>query len=394
MLHEPAEVAAFLDGETRLVAAAWREDSTRPPFVLPENQAVEHRHLAKSDLRCVFQNCPSPDLTTVHRTRSRDGFRHLTNSDGHGGPESFHHVQGKVVVAQWLRDIAVHPGTRVEVEHGIDTQRTRVSDVALVSADGLHRVAFEIQYAPITPDAWMARHRDYEAAGIVDVWLFGHTRLRLARGKRTTPRFAIAPVHEAVIRTGQPLLFLNPELGRLAIGVERSIHTSELMLATDHPFGVSTIEVLTLDLGDARVNRGIVAAEIDLLRAASARHAESAAAVGAANARQNAAIMAGWTARQPPPRRQSWLEKKRQSERVAREREAATERKRQALEVARPAKEADRRERHLARGKTVLCTRCWYPLEAAHARAGQHPDCPPPAERQSSRVARTLLGDG
>lgn len=386
MLHDPADIAVFLDGETRLVAAAWREDPTRPPFVLPENQAVEYRQLAKSELRCVFQNCPAPDLTTVHRTRGRDGFRHLANSDGHGGPESFHHVQGKAVVAQWLRDITVHPGTRVQVEHGIDTQRTRVSDVALISADGQHHVAFEIQYAPITPDEWLARHRDYEAAGIVDVWLFGHTRLRIARGKTPRLPFAIAPVHEAVIRTGQPLLFLNPELGRIAIGVERSIHTSELMLATNRPLGVSGIEVLTLDLGDARVNRGLVAPQLDFLRAASARHAEAAvasiaAAVGEANARENAALLAGRDARQPPQRRQSWLERRREAERVARERAAAAALKRQAAEDARPAREADRRARQLARGKTVLCTRCWYPLDAAHIRAGQHPACQPPAER-------------
>jgi len=384
MLHSPAEVAAFLDGETRLVAAAWRNDAVRPPFVLHENGALEHRQFAKEQLRCVFQDCPSPALTTVHRARGRDGFRHLSNGDGHGGPESFHHVQGKAVVAAWLRQIVRNPGTRVEVEHGIDTQRTRVADVALVSADRLHRVAFEIQYAPITADYWLARHRDYVAAGIDDVWLFGHTRLRRARGKSETRRFAIAPVHEEVIRSGKPLFFPNPELGLLAVAVEQSTLVDEPILAVSRSFGTTTVEMLTLPLADVRVNSGgVVAPQLDQLREARARHAALAAQKAEANAREDARRMAASRQKWLENKRQAdqkWLERKRQADQNRLEGTTAAILERDKQAAARGLRQADRRERQIERGQTVLCTRCWYPLSSSTARAGQHSDCSPPAE--------------
>jgi hypothetical protein len=58
----------------------------------------------------------------------------------------------------------------------------QVPDVLVVFPDG-RRFAFEIQYAPLTIDAWRARHAGYRAQDIVDIWLFGHIppHLRVAR---------------------------------------------------------------------------------------------------------------------------------------------------------------------------------------------------------------------
>ena len=53
------------------------------------------------------------------------------------------------------------------------TTGERRADVMLTSPTG-RQVAFEVQYAPLTVKAWRGRHRSYRAAGIVDVWLFGH----------------------------------------------------------------------------------------------------------------------------------------------------------------------------------------------------------------------------
>jgi hypothetical protein len=72
-----------------------------------------------------------------------------------------------------------------------------------------------VQYSPITPDAWTARHESYRRQGIVDVWLFGHSshHLRQAEDGRLIP----VPVHHTVVETGMPLLFINPTTEVLGI---------------------------------------------------------------------------------------------------------------------------------------------------------------------------------
>jgi len=76
-----------------------------------------------------------------------------------------------------------------------------------------------VQYSSITPDAWQRRHDSYREQGIVDVWLFGHTPNQL----KIAPDGIVHanPTHEAVVRSGQALMFLNPDLGVVgaAVGV-------------------------------------------------------------------------------------------------------------------------------------------------------------------------------
>jgi hypothetical protein len=65
--------------------------------------------------------------------------------------------------------------------------------------------AFEVQYSSLSPAGWQ-RHPDrYQAAGVNNVWLFG-----FGEQDREPTRPTLAPVHEAVLRAGQPLRWILP----------------------------------------------------------------------------------------------------------------------------------------------------------------------------------------
>lgn len=222
---------SFLDRESqRFIAAAWRDDPDRPFYVLRDGDADRDRELAQTLLRCVVSDCPSPAITTVARKHSRQGFRH--NRAGNHSPEGFHHLQGKAVIADWLRRM---PGElKVELEQSVDTQRrrrARVADVMATDPRTGHRTAFEVQYASISVDEWRERTNEYVAEGIGVVWIFGHVgvHMRARRGddwRGTT--LQVGAVHAAAsARQGLPALWLNPAAGLLAVA---TTHLDELLV--------------------------------------------------------------------------------------------------------------------------------------------------------------------
>lgn len=266
-VHTADEISAFLDGETRLIAAAHRADVSAPLFVLPDGAGREHRVWAKAELRCFIPDCPAPALTTVARQRGRDGFRHLTRGVGGHSPESFHHIQGKAVIADWLR--RTYPSAQITVEAATDSQRSRIADVLFV-ADGV-RYAFEVQYASLSPDEWEARHRSYQDAGIVDVWLWGHTSRQLKRRRRDRFEgdFGLTPTQEALRDRGLQLLWINPELASIGMATETSWMLDEPLQiqATSLRF-----DLLLEDLADFRIDeRGVTAPALGKLEESSRR---------------------------------------------------------------------------------------------------------------------------
>lgn len=98
---------------------------------------------------------------------------HFAHPAGHapaGGhsPESQFHATSKVNLARWALG---QPGVaRVAVE-GSTEDRLRRADVMVEFATG-KRVAIEIQISDLTDAAWLERHADYQAADIVDVWIW------------------------------------------------------------------------------------------------------------------------------------------------------------------------------------------------------------------------------
>jgi hypothetical protein len=266
-LHDAAQIQRFLgDGETRLIAAGYRDPKRAGDlFLLEDGRANELRAWAKQSLRCFFKDCPKPELTTVSRRQRRDGFSHLSGA-GHHSPESLNHRQGKAVVAKWLRSRLGDDA--VTVEAASDTQRSRVADVMARLPSG-QRVAFEVQYASLSVEQWESRHSSYREQGIIDVWLWGHRRLRRSRSSYGSNPYRLDDVQESARISGLPVLWFNPETEELAIATTLSGLLSEPMLANARE--VAPV-VVPLDGFDVAEPAGIVGSALDALRNATAVH--------------------------------------------------------------------------------------------------------------------------
>lgn len=219
--HTSEQLAAFLGsgGDTRFIVAAYRSaERAGELFLLDDNTVDEQlRTFTRNHLRCPMPTCAAPDIVAVSRFSKRDGFAHRAGSGGRHAPESLNHLQGKAVIARWLRHL-LGPAA-VQVEAASDTQRQRVADVMATLPDG-SRVAFEVQYAAISVAEWRARHDSYAQQGIVDVWMWGHARLK--RASPTDEEFWLDEAQEAVRVAGLPVLFLNPLTAQVAIATQES----------------------------------------------------------------------------------------------------------------------------------------------------------------------------
>ena len=194
LLSAQAGEAGFLWGRDKRDDSLWK---------LENDEARDHRAHVKANVVCPVPGCAA-NLTTVHSTTRRDHLRHLAAGGGHG-LESLFHAQGCAVVESWLR--SKYPGYLVKREEYSNDAGERRADVMITSPRGA-RVAFEVQYSPITPDAWITRHESYRRQDIADVWLFGHSsnHLRRAEDGQLMP----LSVHYTVVEMGMPLLFINP----------------------------------------------------------------------------------------------------------------------------------------------------------------------------------------
>jgi hypothetical protein len=217
--HSKADLAAFQDGETRLVYARYRDQ--RPGlYFLVDGNAREQRAFAKEHLTCIVPDCRFPELTTVGRARGRDGFRHFAGGGGHEA-ESLFHMQAKIALAEWLR--AQYSASTVREEESTDRRRSRVADVMITATNG-KRVAFEIQYASLTPADWTVRHQSYVEQDIQDVWLFGHygAQMRPNDSYNNDENVKLNPTHRALVDAGLPLLWFNPIIGEIATATDPS----------------------------------------------------------------------------------------------------------------------------------------------------------------------------
>lgn len=211
-----ARLVEFQSGEERFVWGQVKVSDNL--WFLEEDTAHEHREYVKGSVVCPVPGCAAP-LTTVHNAKKRDHLRHLAGTGGHAS-ESIFHSQGCALIETWLR--ATYPRSTVRREEYTDETGERRADVLLTGKRG-DRVAFEVQYSPLTPDSWRRRHESYRSQGIVDVWLFGHVgkQLRLHRNGYLEPN----PTHLVVVESGAALLFINPDPERqqiaLAAGTDR-----------------------------------------------------------------------------------------------------------------------------------------------------------------------------
>ncbi|WP_157641321.1 competence protein CoiA family protein [Longispora albida] len=125
--------------------------------------------------------------------RSRLGGKrrpHFAHPPGHGparghAAETIWHFEGKHLLARWARTL---PCVQSASTESPTPDSKRRSDVAVVFAGGA-RLALELQSRPVVDTDWINRHRDYQAAGITDVWLLpegvGPPGVLLAEGVQT-----------------------------------------------------------------------------------------------------------------------------------------------------------------------------------------------------------------
>ena len=196
-----------------------RLDDHAPLTYLGRGEADALRQDARDGhLVCPFPECDQRELIVRAGSR-RDHFAHRRVPTCAHSPESLMHLQGKAMIADWLRglfggrlDVAVE----VPIGGGI-----RVADV-LARSPRDRRMAFEIQYAALEPDEWQQRHDDYTANDVVDVWLWGHMGPH-CRGLSCEHLDSERGISPAMLRcsgvTGRPLLWLNPEERELAVAV-------------------------------------------------------------------------------------------------------------------------------------------------------------------------------
>lgn len=224
-LHGRDALAAFQNGETRLVYARYRDNPGAPAFYLEDGAATapSMREFVRDRLECFMPECRDRRLQLVNRHKGvrpkRDGFRHMSGAGGHS-PESLFHQQAKALVREWAARQA--PEATVLVEEPL-ADRERVADVLATWPTG-ERVAFEIQYSALSIVDWQRRHESYIANGITPVWLYGHIRPHL-RVNTAAHTAAFSGLHRTMRSLGAQVLWLNP--------IERLVATPSIEQAID-----------------------------------------------------------------------------------------------------------------------------------------------------------------
>jgi hypothetical protein len=195
-----------------------RRPGTDPLVYLARGGAETLRQDARDrHLVCPLPDCDQP-LLWVRAGSRRDHFAHRTEPCSDHGAERLMHLQGKAMIAAWLRDR--YPGLRVALEVPIG-DRDRVADVLALNPATGGRMAFEIQYSQLTVSEWRERHDTYRDRGITDVWLWGHLppHCKRVRGDEQGGERCVTPVMlECAGATGRPPLWINPEERMLAVG--------------------------------------------------------------------------------------------------------------------------------------------------------------------------------
>ena len=98
--HAPATLAEFQDGEQRLLFARYRGRPDVDLYYLQDGTANRIRDWARTHLECFLPDCPDRWLTTVARSRGRDGFLHRGGAGRHE-PEGLFHQQAKALLLRW-----------------------------------------------------------------------------------------------------------------------------------------------------------------------------------------------------------------------------------------------------------------------------------------------------
>ncbi|GAA3815382.1 competence protein CoiA family protein [Cellulomonas soli] len=248
--HPEVTTAQVFARDTRLPDEA-------PLIYLGQAQADAFRDDAREGrLVCPIGDCDDRRLIVRAGSR-RDHFAHRHGAGRHAA-ETIQHHTAKNLVGMWLR--TRYPTAHIDVDT-IELENGRRPDVLLRLLDG-QRVGYEVQFAALTEESWAARHADYEAAGVRDVWLFGGRRYdRVGRGHAVDDRTrALPPVFEAVLARRHPMLLIDPSAGTVAFGDGPAV-TQRLQARGTHPerllHGQAIVET-RWPIANARAASGVI----------------------------------------------------------------------------------------------------------------------------------------
>ncbi|GAB2717469.1 competence protein CoiA family protein [Kitasatospora kifunensis] len=223
-------------------AQVWaREKSTRAWVYLPPGTADTVRpdgltwkaYAKAGNLLCGYPGCAVPFASAHGGVQKRHHFVHPKGGVSHAetGGELIWHLTAKETVRAWAAGAEQFQGWAIHVDDVpiVMPEGWRRPDVLLISPDEQRRIAFEVQYSELTGSQWLARHRHYERAGVVDIWLFAPIPGPLWRRPRNVPRHndalfrgtweistQLSPVHATMLEEGRVPLWLDPSA--LAVG--------------------------------------------------------------------------------------------------------------------------------------------------------------------------------
>jgi hypothetical protein len=218
--HAGDPLPAFLSGEDRSSVALLRAGGV---LRLPsDDDPAGIKRLQRADeLLCPVETCGAPEMDAALGPVRRHHFRHRAGTRGRTGHsrETAFHEAAKHLLRLW----AEQQGATAVVEGEVRTRgrTTRRADAlaVLTTSNGPRRVAFEVQYATLRlegRDGWPERTADYAAAGVPDVWLFGHTGSQMTVARRSPGddpgriEVLLNAEQQHLARHGHPLRWINP----------------------------------------------------------------------------------------------------------------------------------------------------------------------------------------
>lgn len=105
-------------------------------------------------------------------------------------------------------------------------------------------------------EAWRERYERYVAQGIIDIWLWGHTRVRRSRFSYAAGPYRLDDTQEELRQSGMRVTFLNPETAQ--IGVAASPWHDEACLATGREFDLAVGAILGAEVCDGGLTSELI----------------------------------------------------------------------------------------------------------------------------------------
>jgi len=142
--------------------------------ILTTSAGKVRRDYPKGSLLCPY--CKTLMIPVGSYSR-QEHFRHAaqcTHPDSK--PESPEHLSAKQILFRNLTELyANYPDVEIKLEHYFPEcgEHGRIADVAQIHISTGYTMAFEIQFSPLSIETLSQRHKDYENAGIEDIWFFG-----------------------------------------------------------------------------------------------------------------------------------------------------------------------------------------------------------------------------